>query len=129
MGGSDVVVARFQEAGLLVDGEGGDPRAGTPGGDLRDIVDELFEAGSAAGVGGVVFAVEDDGDVRGQASEGLDVPGYQLRRTVVVVEDGEDAVENGVVDLPEPDVEGEGGVDDGVDEQVELVAEEVPDGL
>ena len=47
----------------------------------------------------------------------------------MVVEDREDPVDDGVVGLPESDVEREKGVNDCVDEEVELGLEEGPDEL
>jgi len=53
----------------------------------------------------------------------------KLGGPVVVVEDGEDPVDDGVVGLSDSDVEGEKGVYDRVDEEVELCFEEGPDWL
>ena len=52
----------------------------------------------------------------------------QLRRAVVVVEDGEHAAEDGMVSVPQADVEREERVDDVEDEDVQLCLEERPHG-
>jgi len=61
-----------------------------------------------------------------QASQCLDVLLDQLGCPVVVVIDGVDAINDGMVGLAHADVEGEEGVDDDIDEGVPLRLEEPP---
>lgn len=74
----------------------------------------------------MVFERENDAQMFRQASQCLDVLLDQLGRPVVVVVDGVDAINDGMVGLSYADVEGEEGVDDDVDEGVPLRLEEAP---
>lgn len=59
-----------------------------------------------------------------QPAQTLDVLADQLRCPVVVVQNGQYPVHDGMVDLSEADVDAEDEVDEVVDEDVKLGAEE-----
>ena len=59
-----------------------------------------------------------------ETGEVLDVPSDVLGRAVVIVDDGEQAVEDRVVDLPDADVDAEEQVDEEEDEGVDFGLDE-----
>jgi hypothetical protein len=109
---------------LLVHGQHRDLGAGAPHGNLCGLVDQPLKL---CAVPGARLELEDDAQVLGQLLDALDVLLDVGRGAVVVVEDGGEAVGDGVPGLSYPDVEGEDAVDDDKDEEVELVLGRAPD--
>lgn len=103
--------------GPLVDAEHGDSNTGTPGRDLGYIVDQAFQPRASSLL---LFEFENHAEVFGEPAEAFHVLSDVLGRSVMVAKYRENAVVHCVVCLSYADVEGEYGMNDRVDEQVEL---------
>lgn len=106
---------------LLVDGEIHDPSSSTPGSNLGDLANELLDRVTfpAAALEG-----EDDADMLGYALDGADVVADIGRIVVVVSQDGGNLTRDGIVGDAKADVDGEDGVDEDVEDHVDLILEE-----
>lgn len=118
-----VTMRKTGHTALLVDAQGGDSSAGAPRRQLGHLVHERLQR--------IVLLAqrEHDAQVLRDAAQPPDVLLDQLRRAVVVEEDGQDAVHDGTVALLEADVDTEDDVDDRVEQQVQLRLEERADRL
>ena len=117
LGWSGGVRTRRPPTTLLVNRDLWNPGASAPRCNFGRLVHQSLEARATPAV---VLQREDNAQMFRQTPQCLDVLLDQLGRSVVVVIDGIDAVDDGMIGLADPNVEGEEGVDDDVDEKVEL---------
>ena len=110
----------------FVDAQHGYPDTHAPRRDLRHIVHQGFQPCASFLL---LFQLEDHAQVLRQFAQPPYILLYQLGRSMVVVEDREDSVDDGMVSLSYSNVQREKGVDDCVDQEVELCLEERPDRL